>query len=335
MSFSLLSTKKCFNQLPIILLGLLITLSNILCGCRNTRQPNQHTIANLDSIKEGPNQESGLTMDIASPQLKLIPLGPTALVGIDQEIKLKIEKEPDSGNVDVSKLELIITEVLNTDVKLNHKGIEVVKLSGSELGAIGSIIKFAIQPGTDLVASFVFQLIYQGNTLGMPEAFAWMEPADPTQELFGAASRNDVAKIKKLLQIPGINVNVLHRFLCQTPLHLAIQVRNQAAMGELLAAEGIHVNLKDKCGNTPLHKAAIVNNEAAVSALLAKGANVDIQGEDGNTPSHIAIKGNTPVIVKLLLDQGAKQHIQNKQGKTPQHLAQASNNQEIKKLLDI
>lgn len=269
------------------------------------------------------------------PKLKLVPITPTSLVGSNREIRFKIEKQDDSGNVDISKLELLITEVLNSDAKVYYKGVEVTKLANSALGTIGNEIAFVIQPGTDLVASFVFQLMYQGNKLGMPETFIWMEPSDPNQELFGAASRNDATRLKKLLQIPGIDINSVHRLLCQTPLHLAIQLNSQAAMETLLAADNINVNLKDKCGNAPLHKAVIVKNEAAIQALLAKGANINIKGEEENTPLHIAIKGDTSSIVKLLLAQGADFNIKNKKGKSPFDLAKKSTNLEIKELLGI
>lgn len=269
------------------------------------------------------------------PKLKLVPITTTSLVGSNREIRFKIEKQDDSGNVDISKLELLITEALNSDAKVHYEGVEVTKVANSALGTIGNEITFVIQPGTDLVASFVFQLIYQGNKLGMPETFIWMEPTDPSQELFGAASKNDVTRIKKLLQIPGIEINSVHRLLCQTPLHLAIQLNSQAAMETLLAADKINVNLKDKCGNAPLHKAVIVKNEAAILALLAKGANINIKGEEENTPLHIAIKGDTPSIVKLLLAQGADFNIKNKKGKSPFDLAKKSTNLEIKGLFGI
>ena len=67
-----------------------------------------------------------------------------------------------------------------------------------------------------------------------------------------------------------------------TALHLASY--NQLEIVRMLLAAGADVRVKDKAGDTPLHKAAFLNNLKTAQLLLEKGADPDARDEEGQTP---------------------------------------------------
>ncbi|XP_051501960.1 ankyrin repeat domain-containing protein 6-like [Myxocyprinus asiaticus] len=72
---------------------------------------------------------------------------------------------------------------------------------------------------------------------------------------------------------------------------------------------------------TALHRAAVVGNHDAISALILGGCALDLQDKEGNTALHeVSWHGFNPC-VKLLVKAGANVHVKNKAGNTPLHLA--------------
>uniref|UniRef100_A0ABD2WQD1 Uncharacterized protein n=1 Tax=Trichogramma kaykai TaxID=54128 RepID=A0ABD2WQD1_9HYME len=122
----------------------------------------------------------------------------------------------------------------------------------------------------------------------------------------------------------------------------------------------VHVDVRDKSGNTLLHRALIEQNKKMVESLLRHGADsndansigfspvhliclldvvddflkvffrmndemqkmvrVDTQDDMGRTPLHLAVEFNNKEAVKVLLKRGASPNIANKDGLTPLHL---------------
>lgn len=91
-------------------------------------------------------------------------------------------------------------------------------------------------------------------------------------ELFAAASQDDIARLKSAL-LPSININALD-------------------------ADRVS-------GCTALHNAAYTGNVAAIRLLLAHSAQVDIRNCDGWTPLHVAANALQLDAIKVLLELGA------------------------------
>lgn len=72
---------------------------------------------------------------------------------------------------------------------------------------------------------------------------------------------------------------------------IAIEMRS-AEVFPVLAKAGFDLNARGKNGYTPLHLAAIGDNETAVSALIRAGADPDLRDNDGLTPTQLAVKDN-------------------------------------------
>ncbi|TRY57836.1 hypothetical protein DNTS_022747 [Danionella cerebrum] len=72
---------------------------------------------------------------------------------------------------------------------------------------------------------------------------------------------------------------------------------------------------------TALHRAAVVGNRDAISALIHGGCALDLQDKEGNTALHEVSWHGFSACVKLLVKAGASVKVKNKAGNTPLHLA--------------
>ncbi|XP_058606050.1 ankyrin repeat domain-containing protein 6 isoform X1 [Onychostoma macrolepis] len=71
---------------------------------------------------------------------------------------------------------------------------------------------------------------------------------------------------------------------------------------------------------TALHRAAVVGNRDAISALIHGGCALDLQDKEGNTALHEVSWHGFSSCVKLLVKAGANVQVKNKAGNTPLHL---------------
>jgi hypothetical protein len=307
------------------------------------------------------------------PSLKLIPMGSTKLIGENKEIQFRIEKGDQSGNIDLSKLRLLVTEITGSSAKIYYEGKEVTEmLSGKyEASLINKDIRLYIEPGISLQASFDLQLNYEDEKMGNAQTFTWkLGGSEATKALLEAVRMGNEKRVKELLHLPEINVNIADKD-GNTPLHLAVKKGNKEIVEILLKADNIELEFKNKpFGHTPLHEAIHQGNLGIIAALISQGANVNAASEmfnetplylaviignqaatealltvkdidvniannQGNTPLHTAVSRGDEVFVQLLLVKGAQKDIKNKKGRSPMDLAQESVNVEIKRLFGI
>ena len=85
---------------------------------------------------------------------------------------------------------------------------------------------------------------------------------------------------------------------------------------------GADPKAQDENGLTPLHLAAVGNeNPAVIAALLEAGADLKARNKDGMTPLHLAawFNGN-PAVIAALLEAGADPKARDEFGNTPSPL---------------
>ena len=111
-----------------------------------------------------------------------------------------------------------------------------------------------------------------------------------------------------------------------TPLHLAVKLKGNLAVVNLLLKTGVDLNSRNGIGETPLDIAAGANSPELVRALVKAGANLDTRDNYGWTPLHSAVSGTdaNPEIVVELIEAGADLNARTVYGKTPLHLAASS-----------
>ena len=256
-----------------------------------------------------------------APRLKLVAMGPTLLVGKDKTIRLRIEKETGSGNIDASRLELKVIQNTKSDAYLQYNGKVIGLITGSELSVTGNSIILFIQSSTAIQASFELHLIYEQNVLDK-QTFTWkMDGDQATKILFETAAAGNEKTIDELLRIPGINVNVKNEN-DETPLYEAAKSNNSSVIKLLLAQENIQVNDKDKQGYTPLSIAIEQNNTMSVLSLL-QSTRIDVNTKTklGSSPLHLAIQRDNQEVVEELIAKGANVNATNNYDITPLHIA--------------
>jgi len=121
--------------------------------------------------------------------------------------------------------------------------------------------------------------------------------------LHDAASRGDLAEVKRLLQ-KGSNPNEPARNDAVTPLSLA-SVDGNAAIIQVLLAAGADANSPRLDGTTPLMTAAASGNLDAVRQLLDHGANVNAKESHGQTALMLAAGRNRADAIRFLIAHGA------------------------------
>lgn len=301
--------------------------------------------------------------DDKPPILKLMSLNRTEF---DKTIQFKIEKEANSGNVDPSKLKLLISETTGSSAEVYYNGEKAIEIMGTSLGNIGDIIKCIVHPRKAIEASFALQLVYDGSNMGRVQTFRWiLDGAEATRLLFEAINTIDNSSNVKatidLLLAKGANKNAQDEH-GNTPLHKAIEKGDKEII-ELLISKGAYVDAKDKNRNTPLHFAIRKKDVKLIEMLVAKGANICAENNDGESPLaqaiisndqealdellkskkmyindacfhsrftalHLAASINNKVVIEKLLAKGANINTTNGDyGNTPLHVAVNSNNQ--------
>jgi len=121
-----------------------------------------------------------------------------------------------------------------------------------------------------------------------------------------------------------------------TPLLYTPQLsdRDAAAAAQLLLEHGASVHVRDKDGQTALHRALRRDLSDLVALLLQSGADVDAQDNDGMTLLLQVVQwGKRAATVQLLLEHGASVHLQNKDGLTPLHFAVTRDRSDVVALL--
>lgn len=102
---------------------------------------------------------------------------------------------------------------------------------------------------------------------------------------------------------------------------------------ERLLNAGVDVNVKGRCGCTPLIEASGRNNIEIVKLLLDKGADVNAKMDDGTTALMMASIWNRTKIAELLIDKGADVNARDNKGITPLMDASSSGHVKIVELL--
>ena len=110
--------------------------------------------------------------------------------------------------------------------------------------------------------------------------------ADENLPLFAALKLNDENLVANLLAAK-INLNVVDGDEGDTPLHVAVDEYSVNNVISLVNA-GCSMNIKNRCGLTPLHKVILCSgNPCTMNALLDLGADATIPDNKGRTPLHI------------------------------------------------
>lgn len=137
-----------------------------------------------------------------------------------------------------------------------------------------------------------------------------------------AIEQKNASLTKKLIQ-NGANTNVTDDN-GWTPLAYAVK-RGNIHLVKLLLEHGADTNMiiPDASCPTPLFIATSHDNLFIMQSLINAGADVNLRNDSqGNTPLHIAAMRNNEQCIKCLIDANANQYVTNKNGMRAKYLSQ-------------
>lgn len=126
--------------------------------------------------------------------------------------------------------------------------------------------------------------------------FHWLYARDTALHLAAAGHRTELVK---LLLAQGADPNAAHNHRSGAPLHYAADgcvgdpeynSKQQLQTLRALLDAGAKVNMQDKNGATPLHRAVRTRSSDAVKYLLESGADPNLKNKPGSTPFHLAVQ---------------------------------------------
>src|SRR5579859_4534099 len=173
--------------------------------------------------------------------------------------------------------------------------------------------------------------------------FHWIYVGDTALHLAAAGYRVEIAG---LLLDAGADPNAKANHRGSSPLHYdadgcinaaAWDAKRQVKMIRCLLDAGANVNLQDKNGATPLHRAVRTRCAAAVRLLIRAGSDPLLKNKPGSTPFHLAVQntghGGTGSaaataaqrqIIEKVLSLGASPELKTSGGKTVRDCAQSA-----------
>ncbi|XP_074882110.1 ankyrin repeat domain-containing protein 22 isoform X3 [Buteo buteo] len=128
-----------------------------------------------------------------------------------------------------------------------------------------------------------------------------------------AAYNNDFNEVQLLLERNSNYLNIQDSFGGDTPLICACKQGNNRIVSYLLNRNA-DVNLRNKVSKTK-------QNENLIKMLLRAGADVNATDFSGNTALHYACEMKNQAVIPLLLEAHADTSVKNQDGETPLDIA--------------
>jgi hypothetical protein len=137
---------------------------------------------------------------------------------------------------------------------------------------------------------------------------AYVRAQPRPRELVAAASRGDVAEVRRLLargiSVESVRLNGFPIGGGDSALTAAVAAK-RTDLVDLLLAAGANIERPDPSGDTPLLKAVRTHDPAIIAHVLDRGADVNARSPHGETPIAAAAGYGKLDVVALLLDRGA------------------------------
>jgi Ankyrin repeats (3 copies) len=146
--------------------------------------------------------------------------------------------------------------------------------------------------------------------------------------LLNASTDGGIEEVRSFLELAlGNDIPVDHQDgEGETPLLLVLKNdrmnnKERETVVKLLLDNKADVNRRSCLGETPLHLASKIGDEATAVLLIDNMADIDCKNELGSTPLHCAAESDRKKVVELLLGRGANATIKNQKEKTASDLA--------------
>jgi len=165
------------------------------------------------------------------------------------------------------------------------------ELSVATLADNAPAVKSLLKANPELAeVSYITPKLYRSKI------FHWIYVGDSVLHLAAAGYRTEIVRL--LLEC-GADPNAACNRRRSTPLHYAADgfitgpawnAKQQVKTIDCLIAGGARIDIQDKNGATPLHRAVRTRCAKAVEFLLQAGCDPHISNNSGSTPFHLAVQ---------------------------------------------
>lgn len=133
-----------------------------------------------------------------------------------------------------------------------------------------------------------------------------------TTLLMKAAKQGQIEKVRKLFEFGGGEIDRRDDYQ-KTALLYALEndYCENVDVVKLLVEQHATVNVKDREGCSPIHRAAERNYCASMTVLIENGAKVDSLTNSKETPLHLSVAHGHKEAASLLMEKGAKPSLKN------------------------
>ncbi|NDG64888.1 MAG: DUF1573 domain-containing protein, partial [Planctomycetes bacterium] len=309
------------------------------CGCTTANAPKDPIPAGGATemeitLKPGPKQGVKLSKRVtfqiegAAPIVLTVEGNVAAYVTITPDVIEGPAKADEPGNLDGKLVvaaadgqEFKITGVnppvisnISPDAAKEH----ILKIDWAKWEEQGRAIKVTIatdHPKASSVSVMIKRPMVAGDRPTPPPP-TQRAVTTPTSDLVLAAQQGNVAKVKELLAVAGVNVNQVDADTGRTALHWAAR-ENRGEIVAILIEAKADVNAQDRTGKGPLTLAAETGSVEATQKLVDAGASLTARDSIGGTPLTWGCGLGSAETVKILLAKGADATVVDVNGLTP------------------
>ncbi|XP_060762606.1 transient receptor potential cation channel subfamily A member 1a [Neoarius graeffei] len=176
---------------------------------------------------------------------------------------------------------------------------------------------------TSCMSTNIFEWALEGNALALEDDLSNLSVRDDggASPLHYASSRGHVHVINLIVQLTSSQELDVMDDGGNTPLHWAVQ-QDQSGSCSVLLSLGANPNILNKAALSPLHLAVSLRHNHIVEQLVThRDTDLNLEGDLGNTPLILAASVDNHEALLILCKNGARLCCQNKLGHFPIHAA--------------
>lgn len=151
-----------------------------------------------------------------------------------------------------------------------------------------------------------------------------------SNDIFLAISSNDIYTVRHMIE-QKVEVTVKNKY-GETSLHKAVEIGN-IDIAEFLIKQKAEINANGKFDQTPLHWAAEDGRNDIIKLLIEKKGEVNVKDKPGQTPLHKAAQKGKTETAKLLIKKNSEVNAKDNSNQTPLHWAAEKGQGDTAKLL--
>ncbi|KAH9512291.1 hypothetical protein Btru_041395 [Bulinus truncatus] len=236
---------------------------------------------------------------------KRTPLMYVAQKGDLDSVKLFILHKADCSHFDICKVTPLMICAEHGFVECVKTFLEMkVNVDDVDVGG-NTALHFSSVRGHAEVVTILLQHGAQQNKLNVKSGVT---------PLMLASAMGHLAVVQRLINCPGVDVNLCDKTESKSALIFAVQ-SNRLSVVKVLVEAGADVNIAPKSGLTALHLGVIMGFKDIVDYLLScPKINVNTELSDGNSPLLSSVLHSNHAMIKQLINAGSDVKKKNKLG---------------------